>query len=189
MENWYREQQKVEKLPEQLGLGLFFLSRFHEVNKTLGHEKADLLLKKLTTTLNQKTHSLPGIVAIESSPTQAAIASVEGVTFGILFENPQSGVKTALRSITSLLAEPIEFDGMMIDLGGTAGVAIKPDHGESLPDLIRNAQIAIDMSIRAGQLITQYHDSINPYNPRRLSLAGELRRALKAGRTLSGLPA
>ncbi|MBK8972102.1 MAG: EAL domain-containing protein [Hahellaceae bacterium] len=182
LEYWYRKQQAAEKLPEQLGLGLFFLSRFHEVNKTLGHEKADQLLKKLATSLNQKTLSLSGVVEIESSPMRASIASVEGVSFGILFENPESDdIKAALRSITSLLAEPIEFDGMMIDLGGTTGVAIKPDHGQHLPDLIRNAQIAIDMSIRAGQLITQYHDSINPYNPRRLSLAGELRRALKQG--------
>ncbi len=182
MEKWFREREQSGQMAGRVGLGLIFLSRFHEVNKTLGHEKADQLLKQLTRAINEQSLDLPGVVLLEDGAAMAAVAAVEGVTFGMLFEDQDTReIKASLSRVTALLAEPFEFDNMMIDVGGVAGIAMKPDHADNLPMLIRNAQIAIDMGLRSGKLLSLYSDEINPYSPRRLGLAGELRRALREG--------
>jgi EAL domain-containing protein (putative c-di-GMP-specific phosphodiesterase class I)/GGDEF domain-containing protein len=179
-ENWIVSDHLQSKEGDGLVFGLIHLARFHEVNKTLGHLKADELLSHISDNLNQEALSLSGIQILENRNGRAgAVASIEGVSFGLLLSLTFNQFAVhSIRKLAARMAEPVEFMGMMIDVGGICGVATLPRHTADAAALIRNAQIAIDMGLKAGRLLTEYSDEINPYSPRRLTLAGELRKAI-----------
>lgn len=179
-ENWFQERSDSRKAMPSMTMGMFYLHRFHEVNKTLGHIQADELLKLITHKLNDDVALLPGAVSLdEKDGERHFIVAMEGVTFVILIntlENPNP--KEAISTIASKLSQPLDFNGMAIDIGCVSGTADYTPQQEDAQTLLRNAQIAIDMGERKGKLVTEYSNEINPYNARRLSLAGELRKAI-----------
>lgn len=179
-ENWFKVQIEGQAKPSKMTMGMFYLRRFHEVNKTLGHILADDLLKLITKQLNDMVKQLPGAVSLDEKEGDIHyIVAMEGVTFVILLnhlDNPNP--KQSINSIAMQLSEPLEFNGMAIDIGCISGTANYIPHETEAQTLLRNAQIAIDMGERSGKLITEYSNEINPYNARRLSLAGELRKAI-----------
>jgi EAL domain-containing protein (putative c-di-GMP-specific phosphodiesterase class I)/GGDEF domain-containing protein len=179
-ENWFKEQIASKKDMPTMTMGMFYLRRFHEVNKTLGHIQADELLKLITRQLNNMVKQLPGAVSLDEKEGDSHyIVAMEGVTFVILINNMENpDPKASINSIALKLSEPLEFNGMAIDIGCVSGTAAYIPQQTDAPTLLRNAQIAIDMGERRGKLVTDYSNEINPYNARRLSLAGELRKAI-----------
>ncbi len=182
-ENWFDKKCRHRKLQKKLILGLIHLRRFHEVNKTLGHVQADELLTLITRDLSQRAQAIPGSLLLdENSEPPHYIAVMEGVTFAILIDPEANRAPfQALEEITAYIAEPIEFKGLMIDVGGQIGTASFPKDAQDGPTLVRNAQIAVDLGGQSNNLMTRYSEAINPYNARRLSLAGELRKAISSG--------
>lgn len=179
-ENWFKEQIESKQDIPKMTVGMFYLRRFHEVNKTLGHIQADDLLKLITKELNAQVKQLPGAVSLdEKDGNSHYIVAMEGVTFVILINNLENQApKESINSIALKLSEPLEFNGMAIDIGCIGGTADYIPQQTDAQTLLRNAQIAIDMGERHGALVTDYSLEINPYNARRLSLAGELRKAI-----------
>ncbi len=179
-ENWLAADRAAASSDDELVFGLIHLARFHEVNKTLGHVRADELLGHLSATLNLEALKLSGVQIIEHADSgEQAVASIEGVSFGVLLSRGHNQFAVqSVRQLAARMAEPVEFMGMMIDVGGVCGVATAVRREADAAALIRNAQIAVDLGIRAGRLLTEYSDEINPYSPRRLALAGELRKAI-----------
>jgi EAL domain-containing protein (putative c-di-GMP-specific phosphodiesterase class I)/GGDEF domain-containing protein len=179
-ENWFKEQ--IEGLGDipNMTMGMFYLCRFHEVNKTLGHIRADELLKLITKELNSQVKQIPGAMSLDEKDSHSHyIVAMEGVTFVILINNSKNqNPKESINSIALKLSEPLEFNGMAIDLGCVCGTAAYVQQQSDAQTLLRNAQIAIDMGERHGKMVTEYSNEINPYNSRRLSLAGELRKAI-----------
>ena len=179
-ENWFKEKIEKQQNFSHMTMGMFYLRRFHEVNKTLGHIQADELLKLITKKLNAMVRQLPGAVSLDEKDGDSHyIVAMEGVTFVILINNPDNpNPRESINSIAVNLSEPLEFNGMAIDIGCVSGTASYIPGETDAPTLLRNAQIAIDMGERRGKLVTDYSNEINPYNARRLSLAGELRKAI-----------
>ncbi|WP_020407950.1 EAL domain-containing protein [Hahella ganghwensis] len=179
-ENWFDKSCRHKKLNKPLFLGMVHLLRFHEVNKTLGHFQADELLKQLTRKLNEWALEIPGSLMLDNSESHKFhIVAVEGVTFVILIDPEKNkDPEAAFAQLTARIAEPIEFKGLMIDIGGVGGTVRFPNDAHDGSTLIRNAQIAIDMGSRSGNMVTRYSENLNPYNQRRLTLAGELRKAI-----------
>lgn len=179
-ENWFQEQIESQADIPKMTMGMFYLRRFHEVNKTLGHLQADALLKLITKELNAMVEQLSGAMFLdEKDEDRHYIVAMEGVTFVILIDNSvNQNPKESIRAIANKLSEPLEFNGMAIDIGCISGTAAYTPKQEDAQTLLRRAQIAIDMGERHGKLVTDYSNAINPYNARRLSLAGELRKAI-----------
>ncbi len=179
-ENWFQEQvERLEDMPK-ITMGMFYLRRFHEVNKTLGHIQADGLLKLITKELNEQVKLLSGAISLDDKDGDSHyIVAMEGVTFVILINNSENqDPKQSINALALKLSEPLEFNGMAIDTGCISGTADYIPQQTDAQTLLRNAQIAIDMGERYGKLVTDYSNEINPYNARRLSLAGELRKAI-----------
>jgi len=61
------------------------------------------------------------------------------------------------------------------------GIAHYPQHGDDIDTLLSHAMIAIDVGLHQGDKVTEYSDEINPYNARRLTLMGDLRKAVIDG--------
>lgn len=190
---------KLKSLFEQNGQRHFFLAiihlrRFHEINKTLGHGNADEVLLRFSKRLAEALSVDEEVIPIEhSGDTKNPVASLEGVLFACLLENPfaitettqvsleleQQIIRNKMADLLGNISEPIDFSGMSIDVGISIGIAISHEHGADPNTLIRNAQIAVDVADRATGSIGFYSALINPYSERRLGLVGELRKAIR----------
>lgn len=183
MENRFSELIKNDLFKDKgIGLVLVHFDRFHEINKTLGHLRADQLLKTVCLKINNKVQQLEGLIEIEQNEQQLlGVAVVEGVSIAMLIDlrKNQSVIQTA-EELVEVLSTPIEYDGLAIDVGASVGIAYYPQHGDDIDALLSNGMIAVDVGIHGGDRVTEYSEEINPYNARRLTLMGDLRNAVNS---------
>lgn len=185
LESWY-QQQAASK--HRYAICLIHFSRFHEVNKTLGHTEADRVLQLLSQRLESQAAALPGVVSLSPAETRF-VCSIEGASFALVLRVPDTqgqgdglpgpALAAALDKFVLELSEPCASGQLIIEVGAITGIALLPDHGQQIDTLLQKAQIAVDACSRLNTLYTLYSEQINPYSERRLSLAGDLRRAIK----------
>jgi EAL domain-containing protein (putative c-di-GMP-specific phosphodiesterase class I) len=75
-------------------------------------------------------------------------------------------------------------EGEAIEVGGSIGVAIFPDHGQDADTLLRRADVAMYVAKRAGSGYASYALEQDTHSPNRLSLIAELRPAIDHGQLL-----
>jgi diguanylate cyclase (GGDEF)-like protein len=162
-----RTTQAVHDGP--VALVLLDLDRFKEVNDTLGHHVGDQLL---------------GVVAqrLESSLRPGdTVARLGGDEFALLL--PGAGAAEALAATTrarEALAEPFVLGGLLVDVAASAGIAVSPEHGTDVDELLQHADVAMYLSKESG-LVELYDSARDQNSPGRLALLGELRRAVESG--------
>jgi predicted signal transduction protein with EAL and GGDEF domain len=108
------------------------------------------------------------------------IARLGGDEFGILLADVD-GAADALddgRTMCARLEEPFALDSFTFDLRASAGLAVYPEHGTSVDELIRHADVAMYVAKARRSGIEIYDDSANPHNRRRLTLLNSLRPAI-----------
>lgn len=159
---------------------LINLTRFHEINKTLGHNNADLLIEEAANLINETVQKLPGIQVAEIKDTHSYYAfSFEGATFGVLIDIEHSEqVREAANAVISELYHPIEFKGMMLELDPAIGVSTFPENGRDASTLIRHANVALETAEKSDRKLDYYQPEQDRYNARRLTLMSELKQAI-----------
>jgi diguanylate cyclase (GGDEF)-like protein len=150
---------------------LMDLDQFKDVNDTLGHHNGDLLLQEVTRRLTASVE--PGDL----------VARLGGDEFAVL--RPRiDAVQDALDLAARMQAEmdrPIRLGSLLLEIGASIGVALRPDHADDAGRLMQRADVAMYAAKCAGQPVALYDDQADWNSPLRLQLAGELRGAL-AGR-------
>jgi diguanylate cyclase (GGDEF)-like protein/PAS domain S-box-containing protein len=144
------------------------LDRFKEVNDALGHHAGDALLRKLGTRLQS---------VLRATDT---VARLGGDEFGLLL--PRQGtpedVVGALEKIRRALERPVQVQDLLLSVEGSIGVALAPDHGGDVETLLRRADIAMYTAKRQNLPYAFYDEATDAHDPSRLTIVGELRRAL-----------
>ncbi|MFT6905763.1 MAG: putative signal transduction protein with EAL and GGDEF domain [Oleiphilaceae bacterium] len=166
---------------KRFGLILIRLKRFHEVSKTLGNSQANRLFVKAADRIANEAGRLDNVLPICPSNDYFHFLSViDSTNFAVLVDitdNPQAHKKVA-ESLLNVMNKPFEHEGMLIDINAIAGIVTFPDHGDNLDTLIQHASIALDNSKSSSQLISTYSQDQNYYSTRRLSLMGDLLKAI-----------
>jgi EAL domain-containing protein (putative c-di-GMP-specific phosphodiesterase class I) len=72
-----------------------------------------------------------------------------------------------------------------IEVGASVGVAVAPEHGRQLEELLRRVDMAVQTAKQQGGGLVVYSTACDPYDPDRLALLGELRNALEATQQLA----
>src|SRR5690606_29203558 len=85
----------------------------------------------------------------------------------------------AISRYLTQLQEPLPYMGMELSLSPVTGLAVFPDHGDDVSNLIRQAYIAQESSTTPGQDLSYYLAGQDLYNADRLTVAAELKRALE----------
>ncbi|WP_017559740.1 putative bifunctional diguanylate cyclase/phosphodiesterase [Nocardiopsis baichengensis] len=152
----------------RIGLLLLDLDRFKEVNDTLGHPTGDRLLQTVALRL---THSVrPGDL----------VARLGGDEFAVLL--PQVRDAASAREVAArlrvALAEPVRLDGMDFDLEASVGIALYPNHAPDFELLMQRADVAMYVAKEQRTGVELYAPHKDRNSTARLSLFGELRRAL-----------
>ena len=151
---------------------LLDLDHFKNVNDTLGHQAGDKLLQAAASRLR-------GVVRDADT-----IARMGGDEFIILQKaRAQSNDAEALaKRIIDVLGRPFDIDGHIVSVGASVGIAVSPDDGAAVDQLIRNADLALYQAKGNGR---GRHTFFKPEMEDRLiaelTMESDLRKALAAG--------
>jgi EAL domain-containing protein (putative c-di-GMP-specific phosphodiesterase class I) len=92
-----------------------------------------------------------------------------------------SGAAVAAREVLHLLEEPVSIDGLSLHVEASIGVAVYPEHGEDADQLLQRADVAMYVTKASQTGVELYSAKKDGYRPSRLTLMGELRRAMENG--------
>jgi diguanylate cyclase (GGDEF)-like protein len=146
---------------------LLDLDRFKEVNDSLGHDVGDQLLVQVSTRLRA------------ALPREALLARLGGDEFAILLGRAGVTEATTLASgLGEALLTPFALEGLAVETRASIGIALFPDQGHDLSNLMRRADMAMykAKSTRSGSHVYQSED--DSHGDIRLRTLQELRLAL-----------
>ncbi|TDE59435.1 EAL domain-containing protein [Nonomuraea mesophila] len=153
---------------ERVGLFLLDLDRFKEVNDTMGHPVGDRLLQMVA---HRLTHSVrPGDV----------VARLGGDEFAVLLPSIRDthAAREVAARLRAALTEPVRLEGMTFDVDGSVGIALYPDHAPDFELLLQRADVAMYLAKEGRTGVELYQPDKDRNSPERLSLLGDLRRAI-----------
>ncbi|MDO9176524.1 MAG: diguanylate cyclase, partial [Actinomycetota bacterium] len=158
------------RLGTDVALVVVDLDRFKEVNDTLGHRNGDEFLRIVAARLTG---------ALRPGDT---VSRLGGDEFGIVLPGatPES-VEGILRRLHEALGHEAELAGVAVSAEASMGYAMWPLDAETPETLLRRADLALFAAKTARSAIVRYHAGIDEFDPQRLSLIAELRRAITAG--------
>jgi diguanylate cyclase (GGDEF)-like protein len=153
-----------------LALLVIDLSEFKTVNDTLGHLAGDTLLQQVATALKAAVRP------------EDLVVRLGGDEFAILLTDLH-GAKNAQKRADALLRElrdaPFAVGGVELVVDASIGVALAPQHGTIVADLLRRADVAMYQAKRADRGTQVYDASTDEHTVGQLAMGTELRRALE----------
>ncbi|MEV6970545.1 EAL domain-containing protein, partial [Hamadaea sp. NPDC051192] len=155
-----------------IALLMLDLDRFKHVNDALGHEVGDRLLVSVAQRLQRE------------EPVDGVIGRLGGDEFAILATNLHDVTQAELIAgrLLAALAEPLRLDGLPIDITGSVGIAVYPQHGEDFATLMRHADLAMYEAKRRGDTAAVYDPASGHTSPQQLGLLTDFRQALETKR-------
>lgn len=173
--------QLVQRQGAFFALMFVDIDRFKRINDTLGHNVGDRLLKLIAERLVECVRKSDSI-GVTRSVMDNAVSRLGGDDFMILLTNlrePQDAVKAARRVIEAV-SRPIDLAAQDLVVTASIGISFSPHDGEDAETLLKNADIAMHAAKHeGGNGITFYDRSLNDRAFERLSLEGDLRKALE----------
>lgn len=148
---------------------LLDLDRFKAVNDTLGHQTGDELLKQVAQRL-QRVIGYDGVVG-----------RLGGDEFQVIIANDtiRMRVEAMSQNVIASISQPYSVDGNVITIGCSIGIAIAPEHGQSVENLVRNADLALYAAKDQGRgLHHVYSEDLLIEASRRREMEDDLRHAL-----------
>ncbi len=161
---------QAERHHQPLAVLLVDMDGFREVNNSLGFQQGDILLKEVA---RRQRRELQG---------EGMVARMRGDEFAILL--PKADAESAAvcaQRINLAMSEPFVLDGLRIDMRASVGIVIFPDHGADVEELMRKVDVAMSKAKETGGGFVIYSSEQDENRSRRLTLAGDLRRAIENG--------
>ena len=146
------------------------LNGFKSVNDTLGHHVGDELLRQVATRFDT------------SMPPGVTVARLGGDEFAVLV--PAWVDQTAediAQQLLGTLEQHFTVGEERLHLSGSVGIALAPEHGRTVSDLLKRADIAMYAAKNGADSCVLYRPDIDVNDPSLLSLMGELRDAIETG--------
>jgi diguanylate cyclase (GGDEF)-like protein len=155
---------------DEVAVFLMDLDRFKEVNDTLGHHSGDLLLQELSARLQR---------ALRASDS---VARLGGDEFGVLLPDliDRQSIEEVVDRIRVAVERPFYVQDLPLAIETSIGVSIFPEHGQDVEALLQKADVAMYLAKAGNATHMIYDPRDDEYDPTRLSLVGELRRAIEA---------
>ncbi|MCU0265107.1 MAG: EAL domain-containing protein [Actinomycetia bacterium] len=155
----------------RVALFLLDLDRFKEVNDTLGHLMGDRLLIHVAERIR---------AAVRPSDVVARLGGDEFAVVLPAVPDAEAAAEVAER-IRVAVAEPFAFEGLLLELEASVGIALCPDHGTDVQQLQRSADVAMYLAKEERSGVEVYSAAKDRHSTTRLGLLGELRQAIEGG--------
>jgi diguanylate cyclase (GGDEF)-like protein len=154
-----------------VGLLLLDLDKFKEVNDTLGHHAGDALLCKVADRLT---------AAARRGDT---VARLGGDEFAVLLPGLAAAEDLLVigHRMLAAVCGLAEIEDVAVDVSVSIGAALYPLPSADAAELLRYADIAMYTAKRGHLGVALYNPAVDDHTPERLSVLGELRRAIEVG--------
>ncbi|MEM9058048.1 MAG: GGDEF domain-containing protein, partial [Pseudomonadota bacterium] len=144
------------------------LSRFNEINDTMGHEVGDLVLKEVARRLASNTR------------VSDTVARVGGDEFFVIVEDVDDRLATHMAEfLASALQSPIAVDGHHVHLRAHIGLAMYPAHCETPDALRRLANVALGAAKEHSSDFLIYEPGQDEKHLRELAITHDLPNAIE----------
>lgn len=154
----------------RLAVLLFNLDRFSEVNEALGDEQGDRLLQEVGSRLRA------------AARPEDFVARMRGDEFAVLMDGADEAAALAeSERIQEKLHVVVDLRDVPVDVMTTAGIALTPEHGRQVGELLGHADAALRRARRAGLPRAAYRGESARVSMETLALASDLRRAIGSG--------
>ena len=163
-----REINLAKTSAECISLLLVDLDRFKEINEALGHDKGDLLLKKIARRF------------LENIQTNETLARLGGDEFVIVL--PELNAEQAMvraQDFLSALETSFNIENTKIAVSASIGVSVYPEHGEDISNLLSHADSAMYDAKNNNRGVILYDESKDHTTRGQLAMVAELRIALE----------
>jgi diguanylate cyclase (GGDEF)-like protein/PAS domain S-box-containing protein len=152
-----------------VALLLMDLDRFKEVNDTFGHHFGDGLLKQVAFRLQNQLHE------------RDTVARLGGDEFAIVLTSAldANSVAAVARRVLNTLQQPFVVEGQVLEVGGSIGIALYPEHGGDVRTLMRRADVAMYSAKQANAGYMFHNQEQERHSPDELSLVVEMRSAIQ----------
>jgi diguanylate cyclase len=170
---WFRERIERAVRAVEGGAGgavvLLDLDRFKEINDTLGHHAGDELLQVVAHRLRSALRS------------DDLVARLGGDEFGLVLPGVADATQAQelLGRIRAELAVELTLEAVEVGIEASFGVALFPEHGATVEQLLKRADAAMYQGKRGIAGIVVYDSAAAPSATQGLVMQGELRHALE----------
>jgi diguanylate cyclase (GGDEF)-like protein len=173
-------ERMLESAAEDARAVLFFvdLDRFKAVNDTLGHAVGDVLLGMVANRLRAVGDQCAAFNHGET-PLIGRLAGDEFTLFFADLPDPQARERVGAK-VLEALTEPFDLAGQQVSIGASVGLALYPDHGLTLHDLMGAADAAMYQAKTDGRgRVEVFSDGLAAKMIARARLETELRAAIE----------
>ena len=170
----------LSDMPFSASAALFFidLDRFKAVNDTMGHAMGDMLLGMVA----DRLRAVAAEVTLETGVPQPLIGRLGGDEFTIFCPDvgdPAQAERIA-RGVLLALGEPFDLLGHDVEIGASVGIAIRPQHGANLTDLMRSADAAMyHAKVNGRGRVEHFTERLASQIAQRVQLERDLRQAIE----------
>lgn len=162
-----RALEHAKRLNHHVALLQIGVDRFKIINENLGHNAGDELLievsRRLRTCVRHCDQIMEGnmdITSMSGHRTLEAVGRLGADEFVVLLPevaDEVEAIETAQRILLALRA-PMMAAGQECFITASIGLALFPSHGLTVADLLRNADVAMDLAKRQGRNTALVYD-------------------------------
>jgi diguanylate cyclase (GGDEF)-like protein len=154
---------------QPVGIAIFDLDRFKEVNDTLGHLNGDDYLRRIADQIAEVLR--PG----------DTVARLGGDEFGLVLPGVDAAsARPILERVLQMLAADVDVAGVPVSSEASIGIAFWPVDGTEITELLQRADLAMHAAKETHQTILEYSADLAHFSPARLALVSQLRHAIGA---------
>lgn len=187
-QSFYENLEKFISLAKrgnyQAGVMFIDLDRFKRINDTLGHHYGDKVLQEVAIRLKESVRESDFIarnyhIDTFNNNELARLGGDEFTLFLSQIESPEETSAVTQRIIESL-SKPIIIDNYELTVTPSIGIAMYPENGSTVHELMKHADIAMYQAKEDGRRTFKFYSSnLNTRALERLQLEEQMRNALK----------
>ncbi|MCK9362548.1 MAG: EAL domain-containing protein [Syntrophales bacterium] len=157
------------------------LDNFQRINDTLGYNIGDILLKAVADRLTHSLRKSDDVARSDEGEAVSAVSRCGGDEFIVLVHdlNQAQGAAIAARHLLEEISTSYDLNGREVFMTASIGIALYPDDGTDVDDLLKNAEKAMRCTKSEGKSNYQFYSgSMNSFVLELLTLESDLHMAL-----------
>ena len=176
--------EEARQLEEKVAVVYLDLDDFKKVNDSFGHNMGDDLLCAVADRLRHSMRESDAIAHDTGNPPQPKLSRLGGDEFTFLITrlHDEGEARMIARRVLDTLVRPYLIGTRELSITPSLGVAVFPTDGNSIEELLKNADMAMYQAKALGRNnITLYSEEIGERNRRRLRMERDLAQAIERG--------
>lgn len=162
-----RDIVEAESNNSTIGILLIDIDSFKDINDTLGHDHGDSLLNKIARRFGEEIHN---------SETLARLGGDEFIL--VLPDQDKKQVVKRAECFINCLKDSFTVDQNSIVVSASVGVAVYPEHGSSISNLLSHADFAMYEAKSSSMKICVYDPENDHLAQGHLAMVSDVRKAL-----------